>query len=75
MTTTTTKPMRGSAPNYDEILRVVHVVISMPGQAVLRPRGSYQDGRLVDLIEYPADELDRYRACGVDAHAVDEKIL
>ena len=37
--TTTTKPMRGSAPNYDEILRVVHVVISMPGQAVLRPRG------------------------------------
>ena len=35
---------------------------------------SYQDGRLVDLIE-PADELDRYCACGVDAHAVDEGIL
>ena len=36
---------------------------------------SYQAGRLVDLIEHPADELDRYGARGVDAHAVDEGIL
>ena len=67
--------MRGSAPNYDEILRVVHVVISMPGQAVLRPRGFLPGWSVVDLIEHPADELDRYCARGVDAHAVDEKIL
>ena len=35
--TTTTKPMRGSAPNYDEILRVVHVVISRPAAGCASP--------------------------------------